>query len=205
MVPGAGGQQLQGKGRGGAQALFALQGQLGGLAALAGVNIGAGDSVEAVPLKALALTLIIFAGVVLVNVEQATATSVREVLWGALPVLVAAFAYPIGNQSAKANLERAKLQMKQTDLDLKNQELAIVTQVTDAGLEHLKPLKRLREVILWNTRVTPRKEMEKAFREAGFRVLTEGPYQQFDHRVDQAIQRDILVALRPVQRGTPQH
>ncbi|BDQ33219.1 DMT family transporter [Pseudodesulfovibrio portus] len=51
-----------------------------------------------VPLKALALTLIIFAGVVLVNVEQASATSVREVLWGALPVLAAAFAYPFGNQ-----------------------------------------------------------------------------------------------------------
>ncbi|WP_088340625.1 TRM11 family SAM-dependent methyltransferase [Robiginitalea sediminis] len=50
----------------------------------------------------------------------------------------------------------------------------------------------------WNTRVTPRKDMEKAFREAGFEVLTEGPYQQFDHRVDQAIQRDILVALRSV-------
>lgn len=51
-----------------------------------------------VPLKALALTVIIFAGVVLVNVEQASATSLREVLWGALPVLVAAFAYPTGNQ-----------------------------------------------------------------------------------------------------------
>ncbi len=51
-----------------------------------------------VPLKALALTVIIFAGVVLVNIEQAGATSVREVLWGALPVLVAAFAYPFGNQ-----------------------------------------------------------------------------------------------------------
>ena len=51
-----------------------------------------------VPLKAVALTVIIFAGVVLVNIEQAAATSVREVLWGALPVLVAAFAYPFGNQ-----------------------------------------------------------------------------------------------------------
>jgi len=51
-----------------------------------------------VPLKALALTLVIFAGVVLVNVEQASATNLREVLWGALPVLVAAFAYPFGNQ-----------------------------------------------------------------------------------------------------------
>jgi len=28
------------------------------------------------------------------------------------------------------------------------------TGIGDAGLEHLKPLKHLREVILWNTRVT---------------------------------------------------
>jgi drug/metabolite transporter (DMT)-like permease len=51
-----------------------------------------------VPLKALALTALIFAGVVLVNIEQATQTGLREVLLGALPVLVAAFAYPLGNQ-----------------------------------------------------------------------------------------------------------
>nr|WP_287410568.1 multidrug resistance efflux transporter family protein [Pseudodesulfovibrio sp.] len=51
-----------------------------------------------VPLKALALTVIIFIGVILVNLEQASATGLREVLWGALPVLVAAFAYPFGNQ-----------------------------------------------------------------------------------------------------------
>jgi len=51
-----------------------------------------------VPLKALALTLSIFLGVVLINVEQATKIGLHEVLMGALPVLVAAFAYPIGNQ-----------------------------------------------------------------------------------------------------------
>ncbi|MGL1861606.1 MAG: multidrug resistance efflux transporter family protein [Pseudodesulfovibrio sp.] len=51
-----------------------------------------------VPLKAMALTLLIFAGVVLVNIEQASATSLSDVLLGALPVLVAAFAYPFGNQ-----------------------------------------------------------------------------------------------------------
>ena len=44
------------------------------------------------------------------------------------------FSYPIGNLGAKANLERARLQMRQTELDLMNQELNIVTQVTDAGL-----------------------------------------------------------------------
>ncbi len=44
------------------------------------------------------------------------------------------FSYPLGNQGARANLERARLQMKQTDLALRNQELSIVTQVTNAGL-----------------------------------------------------------------------
>ena len=51
-----------------------------------------------VPIKALALTALIFCGVVLVNVEHARATSVAAVLMAALPVLVAAFAYPLGNQ-----------------------------------------------------------------------------------------------------------
>ena len=51
-----------------------------------------------VPLKALALTLLIFAGVVLINVEQASDAKLSDVLLGALPVLVAAFAYPFGNQ-----------------------------------------------------------------------------------------------------------
>ncbi|BCS87816.1 DMT family transporter [Pseudodesulfovibrio sediminis] len=51
-----------------------------------------------VPLKALALTVVIFVGVVLVNMEQASSSGLSEVLWGALPVLVASFAYPFGNQ-----------------------------------------------------------------------------------------------------------
>ena len=51
-----------------------------------------------VPLRAILLTMVIFAGVVLVNVEQASAGDLSATLWGALPVLVAAFAYPFGNQ-----------------------------------------------------------------------------------------------------------
>ncbi|MGD8320763.1 MAG: TolC family protein [Gemmatimonadota bacterium] len=41
--------------------------------------------------------------------------------------------YPLGTNPNKAALERAKLQMKQTDLALKSQELTIITQVTNAG------------------------------------------------------------------------
>jgi drug/metabolite transporter (DMT)-like permease len=51
-----------------------------------------------VPTKGILLTLLIFAGIVLVNVEQATTTNLRTVVVSAIPVLIAAFAYPIGNQ-----------------------------------------------------------------------------------------------------------
>ena len=62
------------------------------------------------------------------------------------------FSLPLGNQAAKASLERARLQMRQTELSLKNQELAIVTQVTNAGLNvtdtylQLQAAQRSREV-----------------------------------------------------------
>lgn len=51
-----------------------------------------------VPLRAILFTLLIFIGVILINIEQASAADIRNTLWGALPVLVAAFAYPFGNQ-----------------------------------------------------------------------------------------------------------
>ena len=44
------------------------------------------------------------------------------------------FSYPIGMRSAKANLQRAQLQMQQRDLTIRSQELAIVTEVTNAAL-----------------------------------------------------------------------
>lgn len=51
-----------------------------------------------VPIRGLIFTGIIFIGIVLVNVEHASDTDLRGMLLSALPVLVAAFAYPIGNQ-----------------------------------------------------------------------------------------------------------
>ncbi|GFO68416.1 membrane protein [Geomonas limicola] len=51
-----------------------------------------------VPRRGIFFTLLIFLGIVLVTVEQATSASLKEVLLGVLPVLGAAFAYPIGNQ-----------------------------------------------------------------------------------------------------------
>ena len=51
-----------------------------------------------VPTRGILFSLLIFLGIVLVNVEHAQVTSWRAVLLGGLPVLVAAFAYPFGNQ-----------------------------------------------------------------------------------------------------------
>lgn len=51
-----------------------------------------------VPLRGVAFTLLIFAGVLLVNVENAAQTSWHSLLLGAAPVLVAAFAFPFGMQ-----------------------------------------------------------------------------------------------------------
>ena len=51
-----------------------------------------------IPLRAMLLTLNIFAGVLLVNIESFEVSSLSAVVLGALPVFVAAFAYPFGNQ-----------------------------------------------------------------------------------------------------------
>jgi drug/metabolite transporter (DMT)-like permease len=51
-----------------------------------------------VPTRGLMLIGLIFIGILLVNVEHAGTTSLAVMLSGALPVLGAAFAYPLGNQ-----------------------------------------------------------------------------------------------------------
>jgi tRNA G10 N-methylase Trm11 len=51
--------------------------------------------------------------------------------------------------------------------------------------------------IAWNTHVAARADALAVLAEAGLEPLDEGPYRCFAHRVDQAIQRDVLVARRP--------
>jgi hypothetical protein len=51
--------------------------------------------------------------------------------------------------------------------------------------------------IAWNTLVAPRAEAARILAAAGLEVLDDGPYRAFEHRVDQAIRRDILIARRP--------
>lgn len=51
--------------------------------------------------------------------------------------------------------------------------------------------------ISWNTQVTRREAAAEVLAAAGLTVLEDGPYGQFRHRVDAAITRDILVAVKP--------
>jgi len=51
-----------------------------------------------VPRKGLAFTALIFVGIVLVNLEQAGVSPTGGNLWGIAAVLIAAVAYPLGNQ-----------------------------------------------------------------------------------------------------------
>jgi outer membrane protein TolC len=44
------------------------------------------------------------------------------------------FSYPIGNKGSRASLRRAELQLEQTDLSIRSQELGVVIEVTNAGL-----------------------------------------------------------------------
>lgn len=55
-----------------------------------------------IPVKGLVLSLIILIGIVLIQRQQAQSLTVKEVLFGILPVLLAAFAYPLGNRKMMA-------------------------------------------------------------------------------------------------------
>ncbi|HWD04787.1 MAG TPA: SAM-dependent methyltransferase [Amycolatopsis sp.] len=51
--------------------------------------------------------------------------------------------------------------------------------------------------ISWNTNVLPREELVGLLARAGLAVREGGPYEEFAHRVDQAIVRDLVVAAKP--------
>lgn len=52
-------------------------------------------------------------------------------------------------------------------------------------------------VLAWNKFVWPREAFTQLLGTAGFEVLESPPYDQFTHRVDQSIKRDIVVARKP--------
>lgn len=51
-----------------------------------------------VPIKGMLLIGFIFSGIILVNFDHAASATTRDMVFGVIPVLFAAFAYPIGNQ-----------------------------------------------------------------------------------------------------------
>ena len=51
--------------------------------------------------------------------------------------------------------------------------------------------------VAWNVHVARREDAAAVLTDAGLRVCDEGPYREFGHRVDQAITRDIIVAVKP--------
>lgn len=51
-------------------------------------------------------------------------------------------------------------------------------------------------VLAWNSNVLPKMKMEQFLEEQGFEVIREGAYSEFEHRVDQAILRDIVTARK---------
>ena len=51
--------------------------------------------------------------------------------------------------------------------------------------------------LAWNTNVFPKYQFEALLQEAGLDELRDAPYDQFSHRVDNAIMRDIIVARKP--------
>ena len=63
-----------------------------------------------------------------------------------------------------------------------------------AWLEVLKPNGAI--VLAWNSNVLPRKKMGQLLEAQGLAVKNDGAYLQFEHRVDQSITRDIIVATK---------
>ncbi|MDO0822743.1 DMT family transporter [Desulfosporosinus nitroreducens] len=53
---------------------------------------------SSIPVKGLAISLIILLGIGLMQLQQAQVLTAKEIIFGILPVLVAAFAYPLGNR-----------------------------------------------------------------------------------------------------------
>lgn len=53
---------------------------------------------SSIPVKSLAISLIILLGIALIQLQQAQVLTAKEIIFGILPVLLAAFAYPLGNR-----------------------------------------------------------------------------------------------------------
>lgn len=55
-----------------------------------------------IPVKGLAISLIILVGIALIQLQQARGLTAKDVIFGILPVILASFAYPLGNRKMMA-------------------------------------------------------------------------------------------------------
>ncbi|MBJ8193123.1 multidrug resistance efflux transporter family protein, partial [Bacillus cereus] len=51
-----------------------------------------------IPLQGLLMSLVILIGIIVMQVEQSQSISTQDFLFGILPVILASFAYPLGNR-----------------------------------------------------------------------------------------------------------
>lgn len=58
-----------------------------------------------IPLKGLAVSLIILAGIILIQIQHASSLPFHILMLGVLPVILAAFAYPLGNRKMMDSCE----------------------------------------------------------------------------------------------------
>ena len=65
-----------------------------------------------IPAASLVISLVILAGVVLIQIPHASSVSTKTILLGTLPLVIAAFAYPLGNRKMM-NLVGGRLDMFQ--------------------------------------------------------------------------------------------
>ena len=116
--------------------------------------------------KFIIYALLVFIGVVMVNVSEGLSASALAdtvpmadmLLYGALPALVAAFSYPIGNQlvwqvshnsrkhSAEQRQARDSLQLNDTDTNIATHTQRIVTEASVLAIDR-QPASRLQNLI----------------------------------------------------------
>ncbi|GAB3801674.1 SAM-dependent methyltransferase [Micromonospora zhanjiangensis] len=123
-----------------------------------------------------------------ITVLHADTTRAREMLRpGCADVIVTDAPYGVshGSRTSGQGLSRSPLDL--------------LTGAVPVWRELLRPGGALG--LSWNTHVTPRADAEAVLADNGLRVLTGSGYPELAHRVDQSINRDVLVAVAPDPAG----
>ena len=72
--------------------------------------------------------------------------------------------------------------------------------VADCLPEWKKVLRKGGSIVLaWNSHLINRKKFGELFQQEGFELMSDSPYDLFEHRVDSAIKRDLVVAKKSIK------